>query len=59
MRSQTERKKKRFDAVEASRQWRIETGRELATMTVQQRIEFLNRRRAQIKPAETHVGASR
>jgi hypothetical protein len=54
-----ERKKKRFDAVEASRQWRIETSRELAAMTVRQRIEFLNRRRAQIKPAEAHTGGSR
>jgi hypothetical protein len=54
-----ERKKKRFDAVEASRQWRIETGRELAAMTVRQRIEFLNRRRAHIKPAEVHASVSR
>ena len=52
-----ERKKKQFDAVEASRRWRVETGRELAAMTVRQRIEFLNRRRAQIKPTEAHASA--
>lgn len=46
-----------FDAVEASRRWRVETGRELAAMTVRQRIEFLNRRRAQFKPTEAHASA--
>ncbi|MFZ2640831.1 MAG: hypothetical protein WA117_07560 [Verrucomicrobiia bacterium] len=55
LKSPMQRKKKQFDAVKASRQWRIETGRELAAMTTRQRIEFLNRRRAQIKPAETHT----
>ena len=54
-----ERKKKRFDAVEASRQWRIETGRELAAMTARQRIEFFNRRRTQIKSTDAHAAVTR
>jgi hypothetical protein len=36
-------KKKSFDAVAASRRWRIQTGKRLAAMTPQERREHLQR----------------
>jgi hypothetical protein len=36
-------KKKTFDAVAASRSWRIQTGKRLAAMTPKQRREHLRR----------------
>ena len=37
------KKKKSFDALAASRRWRIETGKRLAAMTPEQRREHLRR----------------
>jgi hypothetical protein len=36
-------KKKSFDAVAASRRWRIQAGKRLAAMTPQERREYLQR----------------
>ena len=36
-------KKKHFDAVAASRRWRVETGKSLAAMTPEERREHLHR----------------
>ncbi|HEX4084542.1 MAG TPA: hypothetical protein VHY22_06525 [Chthoniobacteraceae bacterium] len=50
------KKKKAFDAVEMSRQWRVETGRLLAAMTPREQMEFLNRNAERYPNARVQSG---
>jgi hypothetical protein len=44
-------KNKSFDAVAASRKWRIATGQKLSRMTRAERVAFLNQRLATLRAA--------